>query len=157
MHSQEKSASPDVLVSNVGTLYTFCPLTLRAKEWIDQHVDFEPWQWFGHVLVVEHRFAWGLAQGMNDSGLALQRGALHASGITQSCCPESRGRIRRGQSALAQNLVESEYEQVSENKLIVEATSILRRRAANRVHGHDERPKLSPSFVGSDGGQRGRS
>jgi len=30
---------PDVLVNNVGTLYTFCPLTLRAKEWIDEHVQ----------------------------------------------------------------------------------------------------------------------
>jgi hypothetical protein len=29
---------PDVLVNNVETLYTFCPLTLWAKEWIDEHV-----------------------------------------------------------------------------------------------------------------------
>jgi hypothetical protein len=70
LHSpQDKPVSPDVLVNNVGTLYTFCPLTLRAKEWIDEHVESEPWQWFGHVLVVEHRFAWGLAQGMKDAGL----------------------------------------------------------------------------------------
>ena len=64
--------SPDVLVSNVGSLYTFCPLTDRAKEWIDEYVQTESWQWFGHVLCVEHRFAWGLAQGMKDAGLRLQ-------------------------------------------------------------------------------------
>jgi hypothetical protein len=29
-------------------------LTLRAKEWIDEHVQ-EDAQWFGHALVVEHR------------------------------------------------------------------------------------------------------
>ncbi len=33
------TSNPDVLVNNVGTLYTFCPLTLRAKEWIDEHVQ----------------------------------------------------------------------------------------------------------------------
>jgi hypothetical protein len=53
-----------------GTLYTFCPLTLRAKEWIDEHVQNER-QWFGHALMVEHRYAWGLAQGMKDDGLVL--------------------------------------------------------------------------------------
>jgi len=39
---------PDVLVNNVGTLFTFCPLTLRAKEWIDEHVQDDA-QWFGHA------------------------------------------------------------------------------------------------------------
>ena len=62
---------PDVLVNNVGTLYTFCPLTLRAKEWIEEHVQDDT-QWFGYTLVVEHRYAWGLAEGMKDAGLVLQ-------------------------------------------------------------------------------------
>jgi hypothetical protein len=67
---KKQSVTPDVLVNNVGTLYTFCPLTLRAKEWIDEHVQ-EDAQWFGHALIVEHRYAWGLAQGMKDDGLVL--------------------------------------------------------------------------------------
>jgi len=29
-------------------------------------------QWFGTTLVVEHRYAWGLAQGMKDAGLVLK-------------------------------------------------------------------------------------
>jgi len=70
LQSPQKSVTPDVLVSNVGTLYTFCPLTLRAKEWIDEHVQDDA-QWFGHALIVEHRYAWGLAQGMKDEGLVL--------------------------------------------------------------------------------------
>jgi len=68
--SKKKSVTPDVLVNDVGTLYTFCPLTLRAKEWIDEHVRDDA-QWFGHALIVEHRYAWGLAQGMKDDGLVL--------------------------------------------------------------------------------------
>ena len=67
---QQEPISPDVVVNNVGTLYTFCPLTLRAKEWIDEHVQDDA-QWFGHALIVEHRYAWGLAQGMKDDGLVL--------------------------------------------------------------------------------------
>ena len=38
MHSPQhnstsnQTSNPDVVVSHLGTLYTFCPLTLRAKE-----------------------------------------------------------------------------------------------------------------------------
>jgi len=62
--------TPDVLVQNEGTVFLFCPLTSRGKEWIDEHVQPDA-QWFGDVLVVEHRFAWCLAQGMKDAGLVL--------------------------------------------------------------------------------------
>jgi hypothetical protein len=67
---KKQSVTPDVLVSNVGTLYTFCPLTLRAKEWIDEHVQDDA-QRFGYALIVEHRYTWELAQGMKDAGLVL--------------------------------------------------------------------------------------
>ena len=62
--------TPDVLVRNEGTVFLFCPLTPRAKEWIVEHVQSDA-QWFGNALVVEHRYAWGLAQGMKDEGLLL--------------------------------------------------------------------------------------
>jgi squalene cyclase len=61
---------PDVLVANEGTVFLFNPLTARATEWIDEHVQDDA-QWFGSTLVVEHRYAWGLAQGMKDDGLVL--------------------------------------------------------------------------------------
>jgi hypothetical protein len=61
---------PDVLVHNEGTVFLFNPLTARAKEWIGEHVQADA-QWFGTTLVVEHRYAWGLAQGMKDDGLVL--------------------------------------------------------------------------------------
>ena len=67
-----KQDTPDVLVENAGTVFTFCPVTNRAKEWFDENVETESWQWFGHALVVEHRFALGLAQGLRDAGLVLQ-------------------------------------------------------------------------------------
>jgi hypothetical protein len=75
MHNEPTSQpdlQPDVLVANAGTVFTFCPLTARAKTWIDDNVQTESYQWLGNVLIVEHRYAWGLAQGMIDEGLVLQ-------------------------------------------------------------------------------------
>jgi hypothetical protein len=64
--------TPDVLVANVGRVFTFCPLTMKAKTWIDDNVQTESYQSLGNVLVVEHRYAWGLALGMQQDGLVLQ-------------------------------------------------------------------------------------
>lgn len=64
------SATPDVLVRNEGTVFVFCPLTSLGKEWIDEHVQSDA-LWFGSALVVEHRYAWPLAVGMQDAGLVL--------------------------------------------------------------------------------------
>jgi hypothetical protein len=66
----EHNTAPDVLVRNEGTIFLFYPLTPQAKEWIDEHVQSDT-QWFGDALVVEHRYAWGLAQVMKDDGLLL--------------------------------------------------------------------------------------
>ena len=55
---------------NEGTVFLFCPLMPQAKEWIDENVQSDA-QSFGDALVVEHRYAWGLAEGMKDEGLVL--------------------------------------------------------------------------------------
>jgi len=68
--SQLVPSTPDVLVRNEGTVF-FCPLTSRGKQWIEEHVQPDALWWFGSALVVEHRFAWGLAQGLKDAGLVL--------------------------------------------------------------------------------------
>ena len=65
-----QSVTPDVLVANEGSVFLFNPLTARAKEWIDDNVQDDA-HWFGTTLVVEHRYAWGLAEGMKDDGLVL--------------------------------------------------------------------------------------
>ena len=71
-HVKEAPHAPDVLIANAGTVFVFCPLTSRAKDWIDEHVESELWQWFGKALVVETRLAGGLADGMIGDGLVLQ-------------------------------------------------------------------------------------
>lgn len=62
---------PDVSVANHGTLFTFTPLTERAKEWMEENVQSEPWQWLGNSLTVEHRYAGELANGMVEHGLVV--------------------------------------------------------------------------------------
>ncbi len=62
--------TPDLIVRDAGTLFLFCPLTPRARAWIDEHVQADA-TWYGNALVVEHRYAWALAIGMNDAGLTI--------------------------------------------------------------------------------------
>jgi hypothetical protein len=69
-HPVRSQKAPDVLVHNEGTIFLFNPLTLRAKLWMEENVQPDA-QWFGTTLVVEHRFAWALAQGMKNDGLVL--------------------------------------------------------------------------------------
>jgi hypothetical protein len=66
----KRDYGPDVLVHDAGTLFSFCPLSPRARAWIDEHVQGEV-QWFGHALIVERRYAWALAKGMTDDGMVL--------------------------------------------------------------------------------------
>jgi hypothetical protein len=72
MISTHRIALPDVLVRNEGTVFVFCPLTQRAKQWFDANVVSDPHQCFGNALVVEHRYAWGLAEGLTSEGFVLR-------------------------------------------------------------------------------------
>ena len=61
----------DVLVTNHGTLFTFEPRTDDARAWIAEHVGGET-TWISGALVVEHRYAHDLAEGMRGAGLVLR-------------------------------------------------------------------------------------
>jgi hypothetical protein len=62
----------DVLIRNESTVFVFCPLSAAAKAWFNENVQSEAYQWFGNALVVDHRFAWGLGQGLKDAGFVLE-------------------------------------------------------------------------------------
>ena len=61
----------DVRVTNEGNLILFEPCTLAAREWLNLHVPTEATYWAGQ-LVVEHRYAYDLADGMASDGLTLE-------------------------------------------------------------------------------------
>ncbi len=67
-----ESVTIDVHVENEGSIFVFTPMTPAAREWVDDNVHSEPWQWTGASLCVDHRFARDLAQGMLTDGLNVQ-------------------------------------------------------------------------------------
>lgn len=69
MKAETKTAAMDVHVVNLGTIFTFEPRTPAARAWIADNVPFATW--FGGAMVVEHRFAQPLAEGMLGDGLVV--------------------------------------------------------------------------------------
>lgn len=58
---------PDVHVENHGTLFLFHVLTDAGASWVGANIS-DPTFW-GQAVVVEHRYAEDLANGMIESGL----------------------------------------------------------------------------------------
>jgi len=71
MNFPSQLIGPDVLIRDEGTVWIFNPLTSVAQKWFGEHVQSAPWQWLGTSLVVEHRFAIGLIQGITDAGFSI--------------------------------------------------------------------------------------
>ena len=61
----------DVRVSGSGTMYHVTPLTEAAKEWVNENVHLEDWQWLGNGFGVEWRYLDNLVEGMTEAGLAV--------------------------------------------------------------------------------------
>lgn len=58
----------DVRLEDHGTIFLFHPLTVDAHEWLLENVSDDAIYW-GDALVVEHRYARQLAEGMKRGGL----------------------------------------------------------------------------------------
>jgi hypothetical protein len=64
--------TPDVITDNYGSIVGITPMTPAAREWIDENVSAEPWQWLGATLNIDRRYAGCLIDGMIDAGLTVQ-------------------------------------------------------------------------------------
>ena len=62
-------SNADVRIQNEGSILLFHPLTEAAEQWMREHVLSDEAQFFGKALVVEHRYAADLAEGMVNDGL----------------------------------------------------------------------------------------
>ena len=62
----------DFLVCPQGTIWTFEPVTERAKNFTDTDLDVANWQWLGNAFGVDHRLANDLATALNDEGFVLE-------------------------------------------------------------------------------------
>lgn len=39
-----------------STVYLIKPISEGCREWIDENIETEPWQWLGGGLAIEHRY-----------------------------------------------------------------------------------------------------
>lgn len=61
----------DIRVHPEGTVVAISPETPAARQWIEENVQAEGWQWLGNMLVVDHRYALPLLRGAHDAGLVI--------------------------------------------------------------------------------------
>ena len=64
----------DVMIHNHGSIYLFDPLSEKGKAWIDENTDEDQRTMWVESLVVEHRFAGDIANGMLRAGLTVGTG-----------------------------------------------------------------------------------
>lgn len=62
----------DFLVRPQGSIWTFEPLTERAKNFTGTDLDVADWQWIGPAFAVDHRPASDLVTALEDEGFALE-------------------------------------------------------------------------------------
>lgn len=61
----------DVYVEDHGSIVQFEPRTEEARQWFDENVQAEGWQWLGNRLCVDHRLAKHLREGIQIAGLQI--------------------------------------------------------------------------------------
>lgn len=71
MNTQTESAF-DFRVENHGSVCLVFPLSEQARDWVENHVPLEGWQWFGGGFAVEPRYLHDLVDGMREEGLHQQ-------------------------------------------------------------------------------------
>jgi len=61
----------DVEVSNQGSIVMIRPVSKAAKDWVDEKVQLEGWQWMGGAFACEPRMVENLVDGMTGDGLVV--------------------------------------------------------------------------------------
>ena len=62
----------DVLIRNEGSVVMVIPQTEEAKDWVEEHVMLESWQWIGGGFAVGPRYLEGLLEGMREDALEFE-------------------------------------------------------------------------------------
>ena len=63
----------DFSISAQGSIFSIRPLNKAARQWLDENVVSEPWQWVQGALCVEARFARDLVIEIADAGFEISR------------------------------------------------------------------------------------
>jgi hypothetical protein len=62
----------DVLIENHGSVALFTAMTPDANQWVEEHVQVEPWQQIGCSIACEPRYLEQIIVGMQESGLIVE-------------------------------------------------------------------------------------
>ena len=63
----------DFSISDHGTVISIRPLNDVARQWLDENVVAEPWQWVQGALCVDARFARDLIIEIKEAGFEITR------------------------------------------------------------------------------------
>ena len=63
----------DFQITNQGSIFLIRPLNPAARQWLDENVVSEPWQWVQDALCVETRFARDLVVELEEAGFRVTR------------------------------------------------------------------------------------
>jgi hypothetical protein len=61
----------DFVIGNHGSIVTFHAITCEARDWLDENVASEGWQYLGARLCVDHRYAATLTAAIVAAGLEI--------------------------------------------------------------------------------------
>jgi hypothetical protein len=71
--SMEIPDMSDFQIADHGTVISIRPLSEAARQWLDENVVAEPWQWIQGALCVEARFARDLLLEIEEAGFEISR------------------------------------------------------------------------------------
>jgi len=73
-HQPDRVLTPDAdfRITYHGTLTTITPLSNACREWIEENVEIELWQWFGNSIGVEPRYVEHLAETMIEESFVME-------------------------------------------------------------------------------------
>jgi hypothetical protein len=63
----------DFQITHQGTIILIRPLNAAARQWLDENVVSEPWQWVQGALCAEARFARDLIIEIEQAGFEITR------------------------------------------------------------------------------------
>lgn len=62
----------DVRIESDSSMVLITPVSYVGRQWIDENLQVEGWQWLGRSLAVDKRYAGPIVDGMIGDGLDVE-------------------------------------------------------------------------------------
>lgn len=71
MNNQTETIEFDFDLANSGSLVGLTPLSPAAREWMQENVSAESWQYMGATLWIDGRMAEAIVEGIQNDGMTI--------------------------------------------------------------------------------------